>query len=163
MKGQVEPAELIVPIRVCPGDIDHQLRRKARQRFAQAVSQPLQVLPVAGAAIQVNVQIGGRLFVRVVVKLVNRQGEYRGILGEDRGRAIAVVYVAIHHHRTANGSVALQHADGYGHVVDGAETFPMPRERVVKSAAHVVAHPLFQGQPRGQGSTRGSQEKASTM
>ena len=70
-----------------------------------------------------------------------------------------MVYVAIHHHGAADGAIALEDADGHGHVVDGAETFAVAGERVVKSTADVVAHALFERQPRGQRSARGGQGK----
>ena len=139
-EGQRQPAQLVFEIGIGARQVDNQLRVEHGQRGAVAVAQAVQVLAVAHAIGQVNVQAGGRLLGGVVVELVDGEREHRRVAGENRGRAVAVVHVAIHHHGALDGAIALHAADGHGDVVDGAEAFSMVRKRVVESAAQVESH-----------------------
>jgi len=55
----------------------------------------IEIILVAGGVGQVDVDAGGRFIGGVVVEVVNGKREYGGIAGEDGGRAVAVVDVAI--------------------------------------------------------------------
>jgi hypothetical protein len=73
------------------------------------------------------------------------------IVPRKKGRgSVALVHVAVHHHGGANGAFALQHPDGDGEVVDGAEAFPVSGERVMEAAAHVEADAVLESEPAGQ-------------
>ena len=73
--------------------------------------------------------------------------------GKNRGRAVALMDVAIDRHRGANLVVALHAADGDGHVVDHAEAFAVIGERVMKSSADADGHAVVEGLVGGQHGT----------
>ena len=106
---------------------------------AVAIAEPVQIFGVADAVGQVDIQAGWRLLGGIVVELVDGEREHRLVAGEDRGGAVAVVDVAIHHHGAADRAVALQAADRHGDIVDGAESLAVAGEGVVKAAADVEA------------------------
>ena len=65
----------------------------------------------------------------------------RGIAGEDRARAVAVVNVQVHHQDPALVAAGPQLGDGGRHVVVGAEALPPVGESVVETAAQVDGDP----------------------
>ncbi len=156
-QGQRQAAQLVLAIRVGAGHVSHQLRPEVRQRGQVRRPQPLQILLIAGFIRQVNVDGGGRLEGGVVVQLVNGDGVDGGVALEDRGRAVGVVNVAIHHHRAINQAFALQAADGHRDVVDGAKALAMIGERVMEPATEVEADPVGERQPRRQQAASGGQ------
>src|SRR5206468_9145238 len=64
--------------------------------------------------------------------------------GEDGRRAIALMNIAVHGHRSSNFVVALHSADRNRHVVNHAEAFAMVWESMVKSSANIYRHASFQ-------------------
>ena len=120
-----------------PGHVDQQFRLEHSQRGAIAVAQPLQVLRIADAVRQVDVQARERLLAGIVIELVDGEGEDGRVVREDGRRAVAVVHVAIHHHGAPDHAVALQPPDGDGDIVDGAEALAVARKGVMESAADV--------------------------
>src|SRR5215831_14419694 len=95
------------------------------ERCAAAVAEAMQVFLVARAVREMDIHTGWRLLRGVVIPLMNREREYAGVLCEDRCRAVAVVHVAVHHHRATDEPVLLQAADRDGDIVDRAEALPV--------------------------------------
>src|ERR1035438_4290892 len=143
--------------RVGAGHVQHQFGLEHRQRGMVAVLQPVNVLGIADAIGQVNIEARGRLFAGIVVELVDGKSEYRKIARENGGCAVAVVDVAIHHHGAADGAVPLYAADGDRDVVKRAEAFAVAGESVMESAAYVEPHARLQRQLRGQDCAAGRQ------
>src|SRR5579883_181942 len=105
-----------------------------------------------------NVNGRRRLLARIIVTLVQRQREHGPIAGEDGGRAVAVMHVAIDHHGPLYLLLTLQLAYCDCNVVDGTEAFAVIRESVMKSAADVEAEALAQGVACGQDGASGRQQ-----
>ena len=110
----------------------------------------MQILGVANAIRQMDIEARWRLLAGVIVELVDGKREYRKIAGEHGRRAVSVVHIAIHHHRLQDGFLVLQGSDGDGDVVDRAEALAVTGERVVESTAHVEADAAREGVPRSQ-------------
>src|SRR5512144_3250280 len=110
----------------------------------------MNVLGVTHAVGKVDVQAGGRLLARVVIELVNRQGEDRWISGENGGGTVPVMHVAIHHHGAADRAIALQAPNGYCNIVDGAKTLAVIRVGMMKPASYVEPDSGLKRQARSQ-------------
>ena len=106
---------------------------------------------------QIDVDAAGRLLVRIIRELVNRESRNGFVVQEYRGRTVAVVHVAVYDHRALDEAVDLQPADRHGDVVDRAEAFAMAWEGMVKAAAVVVAETVFQGAAAGQDRAAGGE------
>src|SRR3972149_8991607 len=96
------------------------------------LAQQVQVGFIARSVGEVNVDITGGLFQRVIILLVHRESADGVVPSKDEGRAIAVVNVQVHRHRTPDGSIQLEFADGNGDVVDHAKPFAMSGKSMVK-------------------------------
>ena len=81
---------------------------------------------------------------------MNGKRENTLIAGEDRCRSIAVVHVAIDHHRARDRVVALQFPDRDCDVVNGAKALAMVREGMMETAAQIERHAVAQCLSRGQ-------------
>ena len=81
---------------------------------------------------------------RVVVHLMDREREDGIVLAEDGGGAVAMVDVGIYHHRAGYFFSGLESADGYGYIVDGAETFAVAGIGVVEAATDVAAKAVLE-------------------
>src|SRR5450755_5124302 len=97
----------------------------------KSIAQAVKILFVTHAVGQVNVETGRRLHGGVIVELVNGQRKHGRVVSENAGGAVAVMYVAIDYHGALDEAVALHAADGYGDVVDGAETLAVSREGMI--------------------------------
>ena len=82
---------------------------------------------------------------RVIVELVDGEGEDGIVFAEDGGGAVAVMDVGVYHHRAGYFFSGLESADGYGYIVDGAEAFAVAGIGVVESAADVTAEAVLEG------------------
>src|SRR5258708_11148253 len=82
---------------------------------------------------------------RVIVELVDGEGEDGIVFAEDGGGAVAVVDVGVYHHRAGYFFSGLESADGYGYIVDGAEAFAVAGIGVVEAAADVTAEAVLEG------------------
>jgi adenylate cyclase, class 2 len=117
----------------------------------------LQVLLVAHLVRKVDVDVRRRLLRRVVVELVDRQGEDLSVAREQRGGPVAVVHVAVHDHCPFDAAFPLQAPDGNRHVVHRAEPLAVPMEGVVEPASDVEAQAIAQRQARGESCAAGRQ------
>src|SRR5258707_15854523 len=98
-----------------------------------------------------------RLVGRVIVELVDGEGEDGIVFAEDGGGAVAVVDVGVYHHRAGYFFSGLECADGYGYIVDGAEAFAVAGIGVVEAAADVTAEAVLGGGFGGGGWATGGQ------
>ena len=71
---------------------------------------------------------------------MDREGEHTLVALKERGRAVAVVHVAVDDRRALDAAVALQHAYRQGDVIEETETLAVIVERVVKAAADVAGN-----------------------
>ena len=88
------------------------------------------------------------------------ESEDGGIFAEDRGGAVAVVYVGVHDDRAIDFLAGLQGADGDGYIVNGAKPFAVAGIGVMEPAPQVTAEAVLErgfsgddgaagGQPEG--------------
>src|SRR5579863_1226923 len=115
------------------------------KRLEQVLLKNMKILFIAGAVGQIHVDRGGRLRVRIVILLVDREREYAWILGEDCGRAVPLMDVRVDDHGRLNRARSLQMADRDGHVVNHAEALAMSRVSMMKTAANIAGPPIRQG------------------
>src|SRR5688572_3807601 len=135
---------------VAAGDVERDLR--ARGEYSrQRVAQPVEILAVADAALEPDVQRSAGLEGRIVVLGVHREGEHAVVALKECGRAVAVMGVAIDDGGALDAPVALQQAYRKGDVVEQAEALAVIVERVVKTAADVAGEAAgrgLEGRPR---------------
>ena len=74
------------------------------------------------------------------MRSVHREREHRGITLEDGRRSIALMHVAVDDGNATNGALALQHADGDGHVVEHTVAFAAIAEGVVRATREIRGH-----------------------
>ncbi len=67
------------------------------------------------------------------------------ISGEDLGRTVALMDIAIQDHHSPDTALRLQRADRHGHIVEHAEPFPVCREGMMGSAGQRHRLPVLQG------------------
>src|SRR5579883_3276532 len=157
LQRECEATEPILAKRVRARDIYYEVRLKHRESRRQSVAEPGSIFLVARAVREVDVEVRERLDARIIVKLVDREREYRIIGGENGGGSIAVMHVAIHHHGPPDRLIALQPPDCHGDVVDCAEALAMVREGMVESAARVERHAIRKRQAGGEYAPSGRQ------
>ncbi len=108
-----------------------------------------EVLLASGVGLQADVEVARRFHGGIIVLLVNREGEYRGIVVKDGGGAVPLMDIDIDHHRTMDAAVGLQVPNRDRHVVQHTETLAVVGKRVMEAAADVHGHPSLQRAPRG--------------
>lgn len=81
----------------------------------------------------------------VVLAAVEREREDARIVGEDRGRAVALVDVEVDDGGALGAVIAARDHDGHGEVVEDAEPLPLAAERVVRAAGHVPCGAVREG------------------
>ena len=120
-------------------------RKKTRSGWAtgtasvERVRERAQVLVVAGAGAQVDVEVGRRAVERVVRAAVERQRVAARVAREQLGRAVALVDVAVDDERAAERALGPQRGDRDGDVVEQAVAAALRVRGVVRSAAEVHA------------------------
>src|SRR5258705_11967939 len=82
---------------------------------------------------------------RVIVEVGGGEGEDRSVFGRYGGGYRTVVDVGVYHYCTGYFFSALESADGYGYIVDGAEAFAVAGIGVVEAAADVRAEAVLEG------------------
>src|ERR1051326_3681279 len=73
--GQGQPSELIFSLGIRTGDIAENLRLELPERRTECLIQPSEILLIVGSIRQVNIDRGGRFFRRIVIRLMQRNGE----------------------------------------------------------------------------------------
>ena len=99
-----------------------------------------EVLVVAGAVLERDVEVADFLAEREVVRAVHREREHRRLVAEDRRGAVALVDVAVDDRGARDGAVAQQHAGGDRDVVEHAVALAAIAEGVVRAAGEVGRH-----------------------
>jgi len=139
--------ELAEPIsfpRVGAGDVDRQVGARPCKSRGKRRFERLEVRPVGGAVREGNVEVGGLLAEREVLRAVDRVGEDRGVVVEDRGGTVSLVHVAVDHDDPCRESVALKDPRRHGGVVEDAVALPPLPERVVRPPGKVDRHAVLQ-------------------
>ena len=91
-----------------------------------------------------DIEIAGFLGRRIVGLAVEREGEDRRLVLEDRRRAVALMDVEIDHQRALDQPLAPQHADRDGHIVEEAEARAVIGEGMVAATGGVAGQPVLQ-------------------
>ena len=153
--GELERSELITLVRVGPGLIDDEVRPMPVQDLRNPPGDVVHVHPVPIVVIEADIQIAA-LLGRIQVFLVDREGINVRVFGEDEGRTVSLMEVAVDHHGPVNAAFALQAADGNGEIVQVAESFGLVGKAVVKPAGQVERAAVLERQPaREDGPPRG--------
>ena len=130
---------------------------------SSALVERAQVVAVAGAGRQVDVEVGRDALERVVARAVQGHRERLGVGGEDLRGPVALVDVAVDHERAPGGAVGAvgAHAgERDGHVVEQAVAAGEVVAGVVRAAAEVHADAARQGAARGGDGARGRAPRA---
>src|SRR5262249_53663122 len=135
---QVQPAKLILNVGIGSANVKHNFRAKVVEYAAYGRKQRGQILFIFDAIIEREIQVRRRLVSRIVVFLMDGEGE-EGVVGKKNvRRAVAVVDVGIDNIVFFDSPLRLQAANANRHIVNRAKPFAMVRMRVVKSAAQVA-------------------------
>src|SRR3954462_6285996 len=101
---QREAAEPVALPGIRAGEEEHEVGVSDRDRAVERVGERLQVLVIARAGPQVDVEVGCRPVERVVRAAVKRQGEGARVAREQLGGPVALVDVAVDDERTPEGA-----------------------------------------------------------
>ena len=122
---------------VAARDVERHVRFR-REHVRECGTQAVEVLTVADAALETNIERSARLEGWIVVLGVDREGEHALVALKERGRTVAVVRVAVDDGSALDAAVALQQAYRQGDVIEETEALAVIVERVVKAAADVA-------------------------
>ena len=86
---------------------------------------------------------------RVITLLMNRKREDARVFGENRRRAVALMHVGIHHHRSLDRAFKLQPSNGDRNVVDHAESLAVIGARMMESTSDIRRPAVRQRAPPG--------------
>src|SRR5258708_37737977 len=75
---------------------------------------------------------------------MNRNRENRGVISKDRRGAIPVMHVGVNYYGLLDRAIRLQLSGRHRHIMDCAETFTMPRMRMMKSPAEIRSESVTQ-------------------
>src|SRR4051794_7147235 len=149
---QREAAEPVALPRVGAGEEEHEVGVRDRDRAVERVLERAEVLRVAGAGAQVDVEVGRRAVERVVGAAVQRQREAARVAGEELGGAVALVDVAVDHEDAAEPRLGPQGGNRDDDVVEQAVAAALRERGVVRAAAEV--HPDAAGERVARGVDR---------
>jgi hypothetical protein len=141
-------------VRIGAGQIDDQPGSEAMIELRKRGLQRMQVLGVAAAIGQFDIQVAGFLAKGEVPRAVQRQREDRVIAAKDTSGAVALMHVQIHDRdlqRCTHGSAALrlQQARCNRSVVEDAKAAALVRRRVVRAAGNVGGDTFAQRRAAG--------------
>ena len=146
--GEREAAEAVALPRVRAREVERDLGRAAAQGDVERAVERLEVVGVAGAAGEVDVEVGGDALERVVARAVQRDRERVRVGAEEVGGAVALVDVAVDHERALGEAARAQLAERRHDVVEQAEAARERVARVVRAAAEVHRHAVLERVPR---------------
>jgi len=118
--------------------------------------QSREVFVIFNAVFEIDIERGRRLVSGVVIRLVDREGEDRWVVGKDRRGAITVVDISIDDQGSGDLVAGLQGSDGYGDVMDGAEAFAVTRIGVMEAPTEVASKAVAKSGFGGQDGTASS-------
>ena len=142
---QRQSAELVLFVGVGPSQVENDIRPEILIYLGDARAQLGQVLGVAVAGPETDVDRAQRLFAGIDVHLVDGQGEDLLMAGQGGGRAVSLVEVAVDDHDPIGELVLDDLARGHGDVVEEAEALAVVGESVVEAAADVDGEAALQG------------------
>ena len=108
----------------------------------QMTLQRFDIFGIATAIGQRHVQRRALLLEGEVLRPVHREREDALVAGEDRGRAISLVHVEVHHQHALDQSFALQRACGDGDVVEDAKAASAVGGGVVRASGEIAGDSL---------------------
>ncbi len=159
--GERQAAKLVGHMRVHPGEIENQVRPMGLDQPWQMLRQGHKIRPVPGARRQPDIQIGHGLACGEIRLAVHREGEHARLIGEDRGGAIALVHVQIHHQNALRVPRRQEPPAGDGDIIEHAVTRAEPGMGMVAAARGVGPIPMDAGEPGCQPrAARGEQRPA---
>ncbi len=112
-----------------------------------------QILVVSGAVLERDVEVADFLAERKILRAVQREGEDRRIVAKDRGRAVALMDVAVDDRGARDDAIAEQDRRGDGDVVEHAVALAAIAEGVMGAAGEVggdasLRRPALHASPR---------------
>src|SRR5262249_27022542 len=149
VERQRESPEAVADVWIRAGEIDDEVGARAVERARQGVDEEREVLVVAGAILQLDVERAGDFVKRIVSAAVHAEREHSFVAGEDLVRSVPLLYVEVDDRRARNTAVALQRANRDGHIVEDAESFAVRRKRVMRAPREVHGDAVLEGARRG--------------
>lgn len=143
MVGQAEQAEAIVCVGVDPGIVEDQVRQ-AGECLVHQYLQIRQIGRIARTLGQAHVKIRRRLGPRPVILAMKRGGKDARLVGEDQGRPVAMVHIAINYRDTADRAFLQQAFRGDGDIVEDAEACTAIRPGMMAAAGEIDRCTMFQ-------------------
>ena len=119
------------------GQIDDKIRLSKVESGGEAVVEMGQVGFVAAAVGQLDVEIAAFLGEGKVARAVDGESENAVVVGQDAGRAVALMHVAIDDQDSPGAPLGLHGAGGHGGVVEDTESFAAVAEGMVRAAGQV--------------------------
>lgn len=143
---QLQAAEPVAFVRIGAREVEDQAGRRVlvtAPQFGERGVERLEVFGIAAAIGQLDVEIARLFAEREVLRAVHRQREDGGVVGKDRGRAVALVHVEIDHGHPQQRRMArpmplgLHEARRDRDVVEHAVARALVGARVMRSAGQV--------------------------
>src|SRR5687768_3706118 len=117
-------------MRIGAGEVDDEIGCVARHDQREQCRKSREVGIVAGAVIEIDVEVTGDFSQRIVVSPVHRECEHALVAGKDRMRSIALMDVEVDHQGTVDSSSVELMPYRDGDVVENAESLAPVREGV---------------------------------
>ena len=134
---ELQAPEPIAFVGIGAAEIEHQIGPMRVEDARQVLGERGEILLVAGAVLEGDVEVADFLPERKVVRAVQREREHRGLVPEDGGGAVALVHVAVDDRRARDGALAQQHGRRDRDVVEHAVAFAAIAEGVMRPAGEV--------------------------
>jgi len=138
------------------GEIEHHVGIRGVEHHRQMPLQRVEILGVAHAVFQGQVQSGTHLRQGIIPLPVHRERKHLIVGFEDGRGAVALVDVEIDDGRPLDQAFRPQLADGDGHIVEHTESLGMIGERMMGTAGQIPGQSLVERRaPRQQSPGRG--------
>src|SRR5207245_8776336 len=103
-----QTAELVFAVGIGAANVEQQVGMKALEGALQVSFQDRQVVGVADAVGQMQIDIRGRLRQRIVVFLVDRERKDIRVAAENLRGTVAVMHIGVHYDRSEEHTSELQ-------------------------------------------------------
>ena len=133
-------------------EVEDEFGLRPRNGGGQVLREQREIGGVFEAVVEGDIEVGRRLPQGEVVPAVHREGEGRGVVGEDRRGAVPVVDIEIDDERAAESALGAERADRDRDIVEGAVPLARVAEGVVGTAREIrrdPPRPVERGARRG--------------
>ena len=117
------------------------------EEFREHFAEPPRIGCVVQPVLQADVEVGGDLANRVVLRAMHGKGEGARLVAQDVGGAVALVHVEIDDQNVPGQPLVQQDQRRHGHVVEGAEAGALRAPRMVAAAGGVAGDAMAQRKP----------------